>query len=239
MGFTGDDTSRAVFLGVFAPKMLGILVDMDQKDSYGDLGKDCALALLAVVLGFIAGCCSSSSRSFSPCRGAEVPQVVHGSSVAGVEKTVESTRGRRRSRSHSCSSLVAQCLDILSCPLLCKTEVQTVLRSSWTRSSCPLLCKTGGCPDSAETCEVSARVLGHGRRHLCRGAEAFSLGLAIQQSLEISQLRLIDKVFDDLAVQQFPRVQAWRRQSSPTVQLVLVLGCRRGEDGRDSTVAAR
>ena len=52
--------------------------------------------------------------------------------------------------------------------------------------------------------------------------------------MEISQLRFIDKVFDDLVVQQFPQVQAWRRQSSPTVQFVLVLGCRRGEDGRDS-----
>ena len=41
---------------VFAPNMLGILVDTDQKDSYGDVGKDCALALLGVVLGFIAGC---------------------------------------------------------------------------------------------------------------------------------------------------------------------------------------
>ena len=97
-----------------------------------------------------------------------------------------------------------------------------------------MLCKTGECPDSAETCEVSARVLGHGRRHLCCGAEAVSLGLAIQQTIEISQLRLIDKVFDDLVVQQFPRVQAWRRQSSPSVQLVLVLGCRRGEDGCSS-----
>ena len=75
------------------------------------------------------------------------------------------------------------------------------------------MCKTGGCLDSAETCEVSARVLGHGRRHLCRGAEAVSLGLAIQQSIEISQLRLIDKVFDDLAVQQVPGVQTWRRRS--------------------------
>ena len=87
--------------------------------------------------------------------------------------------------------------------------------------------------------DSSCAVLGQGRRHLCRGAEAVSLGLAIQQTIEISQLRLIDKVFDDLVVQQVPRVQAWRRQSSPTVQLVLVLGCRRGEDGRDSTVAAR
>ena len=49
-------THLAVFLGVFSPKMLGILVDMDQKDSYGDVGKDCALVLLGVVLGFIAGC---------------------------------------------------------------------------------------------------------------------------------------------------------------------------------------
>ena len=104
-------------LFVFTPKMLGILVDMDQKDSYGDVGKDCALALLGVVLGFIAGCgygangkdcalallglvlvftgacCSSSSRSYTPCRGAEVPQVVHGSSIRlsspHVEKTVK------------------------------------------------------------------------------------------------------------------------------------------------------
>ena len=38
---------------VFAPKMLGILVDTDQQDSYGD---DCAPALLGVVLEFIAEC---------------------------------------------------------------------------------------------------------------------------------------------------------------------------------------
>ena len=43
-------------LVVFAPKMLGFLVDMDQKDSYGDVGKDCALALLGVVLEFIVFC---------------------------------------------------------------------------------------------------------------------------------------------------------------------------------------
>ena len=60
-------------LFVFAPKMLGILVDMDQKDSFGDVGKDCALALLGVVLVFTAACCSSSTRSYTPCRGAEVP----------------------------------------------------------------------------------------------------------------------------------------------------------------------
>ena len=29
---------------------------MDQKDSYGDVGKDCALALFGVVLEFIAEC---------------------------------------------------------------------------------------------------------------------------------------------------------------------------------------
>ena len=43
-------------LFVFAPKMLGILVGMDQKDIYGDVGKDCALALLVLVLVFIAEC---------------------------------------------------------------------------------------------------------------------------------------------------------------------------------------
>ena len=53
-----------------------------------------------LVLVFTAACCSSSTRSYTPCRGAEVAlwqltdkvfdvQVVHGSSVAGVEKTVE------------------------------------------------------------------------------------------------------------------------------------------------------
>ena len=36
--------------------MLGILVGMDQKDIYGDVGKDCALALLGLVLVFIAEC---------------------------------------------------------------------------------------------------------------------------------------------------------------------------------------
>ena len=138
-------------LVVFAPKMLGILVDMDQKDSYGDVGKDCALALLGVVLGFIAGCgygadgkdcaltllglvlvftaacCSSSTRSNTPCHDAEVPQVVHGSSVAGVEKTVESTRGEDGQDPTVAARLWRSAWIRLSCPLLCKTEVQTVL----------------------------------------------------------------------------------------------------------------
>ena len=66
-------------LFVFAPKMLGILVGMDQKDIYGDVGKDCALALLGLVLVFTAEngfmvqtvqtvwmfrSCSSSTRPF-------------------------------------------------------------------------------------------------------------------------------------------------------------------------------
>ena len=105
-------------LVVFAPKMLGILVNMDQKDSYGDVGNDCALAVLGVVLGFTAACCSSSTRSYTPCHDAEVRQVVHGSSVAGVEKTVESSRGEDGPRSHSCSSLVAQCLDKVVLPVV-------------------------------------------------------------------------------------------------------------------------
>ena len=129
-------------LVVFAPKMLCILVDMDQKDSYGGVGKDCALALPGVVLGFIAGCgygadgkdcalallglvlvftaacCSSSTRSYTPCHDAEVPQVVHGSSVAGVEKTVESTRGEDGQDPTCCSSLVAQCLDKVVLPIV-------------------------------------------------------------------------------------------------------------------------
>ena len=144
---------------VFAPKMLGILVDMDQKDSYGDDcalallgvvlefiaecgygadGKDCALAPLGLVLVFTAACCSSSIRSYTLCRGAEVPllqltdkvfdvQVVHGSSVAGVEKTVESTRGDDGRYPTVAARWWRSAWIRLSCPLLCKTEVQTVL----------------------------------------------------------------------------------------------------------------
>ena len=77
------------------------------------MGKDCALALLGVVLGF-----SSSTRSYTPCHDAEVPQVVHGSSVAGVEKTVESTRGEDGQD---------------------PTVAGLWWRSAWIRLSCPLL----------------------------------------------------------------------------------------------------
>ena len=54
-----------------------------------------------------------------------------------------------------------------------------------------------------------------GRGHPCRDAEAVSHG-AVQQTTEILQLQYIDKVFDDLVVQvqQVPRVQTVRRQSS-------------------------
>ena len=155
-------------LVVLAPKMLGILVDMDQKDSYGDVGKDCALALLGVVLEFIAECgygadgkdcalalqglvlvftaagCSSSTRSKTPCREAEVPLWQLTDKVCMVPRL---QAWRRLSIPHRCCA---------------RQRSRQCLRSSWTRSSCPLLCKTGGCPDSAETCEVSARVLGHG-----------------------------------------------------------------------------
>ena len=49
-GFAGDNAPRAVF----RPMMLDIMAVMDQKDSYGDVGKDCALALLGLVLVFTA-----------------------------------------------------------------------------------------------------------------------------------------------------------------------------------------
>ena len=39
-GFTGYAAPRAVSFVVVTPKMLGILVDMDLMDSYGDVGKD-------------------------------------------------------------------------------------------------------------------------------------------------------------------------------------------------------
>ena len=142
-GFAGDDTSRAVFLVVFAPKMLGILVDMDQKDSYGDVGKDCALALLGVVLEFIAECGSgadgkialSLSWVWCSCSLPHVAahhqgrlhlsfplwQVFDGCAwFLGCRRGEDSRvhTWRRRSRSHSCSSLVAQCLDKVVLPVV-------------------------------------------------------------------------------------------------------------------------
>ena len=52
--------------------MLGILVDMDQMDSYGDVGKDCALAFLGVVLEFIAFCALTGAGWFRQCRNCGV-----------------------------------------------------------------------------------------------------------------------------------------------------------------------
>ena len=59
-------------LSVFTPKMLGILVDMDQKDSYGDVSNDCALTLLGVVLEFIAFCALTGAGWFRQCRNCGV-----------------------------------------------------------------------------------------------------------------------------------------------------------------------
>ena len=49
----------------------------------------------------------------------------------------------------------------------------------------------------------------------CRGAEADSQGLAVQQTTDIPPLQFIDKVFDVTVgqVQQIPRVRSVRRQS--------------------------
>ena len=52
--------------------MLGILVDVDQMDSYGDVGKDCALAFLGVVLEFIAFCALTGAGWFRQCRNCGV-----------------------------------------------------------------------------------------------------------------------------------------------------------------------
>ena len=51
--------------------------------------------------------------------------------------------------------------------------------------TCPLLCNA--------RCAVRGR---QGRRHLCRGADAVSLGPFVQKTIEILQLQFIDKVFD-------------------------------------------
>ena len=52
---------------------------------------------------------------------------MHGSSVAGLEKTVESTRGEDGQDPTVAARWWRSVCIRLSCPLLCKTEVQTVL----------------------------------------------------------------------------------------------------------------
>ena len=56
-GFAGDDTTRAVFLMVvFKPKMLGILVGMDQKDRYvARLLFACPLCATTGTVGYTLG----------------------------------------------------------------------------------------------------------------------------------------------------------------------------------------
>ena len=98
--------------------------------------------------------------------------------------------------------------------------------SSWTRLSCPLWARQMPWSRSsrrAENCGKSAVAVPlQGRRHPRRCAETSSHGLTVQQITEILLLQYIDKVFDDLVV-----------QSSR------FLGCSRGEDGLDPTVAPR
>ena len=74
------------------------------------------------------------------------------------------------------------------------------------------------CEDSRDpTVQLVVSVLGQGRRHPCRGADADSLGLI---TIVILQLQYIDKVVDFCC-------------AGP------VLECRRGRDSRAPTVAAR
>ena len=78
------------------------------------------------------------------------------------------------------------------------------------------------CPCPAAHHSGGATGAGHhqGRHHPRRCAETGSHGLTVQQTMEILLLQYIDKVFDDLVV-----------HSSR------FLGCSRGEDGLDPTVA--
>ena len=84
--------------------------------------------------------------------------------------------------------------------------------------SLPLLDRFLTCP---LLCNVGVQFACQGRQHLSRGADAVSLGLSVQKTIEILQLQFIDKVFDVCC-------------AGPAV-----LGCRRGGDSRAPTVAAR
>ena len=60
-----------------------------------------------------------------------------------------------------------------------------------------------------------------GRRHLCRGAEADSLGPEIpQKTIEILPLQYIDKVIDVVVQVQQVRAQSWVTVEIPQLQLV-------------------
>ena len=64
------------------------------------------------------------------------------------------------------------------------------------------------------------------RRHLCRGADAVSLGPTVQKTIEILQLQFIDKVFDVCcAGPASSRVQSERR--APTVAARRILAWTR------------
>ena len=59
-GFTGDDTSCAVFLSVVCrPEMLGIMAGLDQKDSYAFFSWQLACTRLVLLVLFISRCVSS------------------------------------------------------------------------------------------------------------------------------------------------------------------------------------
>ena len=87
----------------------------------------------------------------------------------------------------------------------------------------PVVCTTNALIQVRSTVEVPQLQFPlQGRHHPRRCAETGSHGLTVQQTTEILLLQYIDKVFDDLVV-----------HSSR------FLGCSRGEDGLDPTVAPR
>ena len=233
-GFAGGDAPRVMFPSVVVrPEMLCIMADMDQKDSTLRATLSVAFVSLVLLVALHTTLCSFTLSSGSGCSASwprrlrrTVMQLV---SCLGLVLLVTlhlalcslcfsarqaHCRPANDARHHGRYGSEEHVLSYLpQVQLLDKVVVPVVCTTNaliQIVAPCRKLWNIRSCSSFSRS--SSSR----------RCAETGSHGLTVQQTTENLLLQYIDKVFDDLVV-----------QSSR------FLGCSRGEDGLDPTVAPR
>ena len=203
-GFTRVVRSILVLLSVLlvlpvtthcALALLGVVLEFIAECGYGADGKDCALAILGLVLVFTAACNTVVCAWFLGCRRGEDSHSTRGED--GLDPTVAARWWRS-----AWKGCLARCVQDRRVSRQCRNLL------------------------------VSARVLRHGRRHFCRGAEAVSLGFE-PRSAQAIILRTSYEV--RLRMVQF---LLFAVNGSGSRILLLGQGCSRARVGHDMVLSS-